>query len=155
MGDSCAWVSVRCSSVTLPSASNVSSRSGASSASASARWPTPTAAAIPATFSRSRRVTSISGRGERAVAASMTNAGHAHGLAVVELGQVELELGVLHGIGGQHVHAERRHTPLEAPAQVPRIVHAGPPGGKVSGQTGGDVGEKPAAEELVGALLRS
>src|SRR5262245_41197116 len=36
----------------------------------------------------------------------VANSGDRERLAVVERGQVQLELGVLHGIGGQHVGAE-------------------------------------------------
>src|SRR2546425_9274335 len=36
-------------------------------------------------------------------------------LPIVERRQVQLQLGVLDAVGGQHVRAERRHTPLEAP----------------------------------------
>src|SRR5512144_898559 len=109
-----------CRSVTLPSAGKSSSRSG-SSACASARGPSPPSppapAAITARLSRSRRVTI----GSTASCHSVPDAGHAHRLALVERGEEELELGVLHGIGGQHVHAERRHAPLHALSHVPHV----------------------------------
>src|SRR2546425_144200 len=84
---------------------------------------------------------------------SVPNPRHAHRLAVVERRQVELELGVLDGVGGQHVGAERRHAPLEAPANVPGGALTGAPRREVARESLGHVDEHPAAQELVGAAL--
>src|SRR6266566_3984957 len=84
---------------------------------------------------------------------SVPNPRHAHRLAVVERRQVELELGVLDGVGGQHVGAERRHAPLEAPAHVPGGALTGAPRREVARESLGHVDEHPAAQELVGAAL--
>src|SRR5215472_16182086 len=126
-----------CSRVTFPRAGKSNSRSAASPAS-STRGDTPAAAAIPTTARRSRRVSMR----------SMTNAGDGEGLAVVEGGEEELELGVLHGIRGQHVGPQGRHAPLHALAQVPHLALARAPGGKVSGEPGRHVTQEAATEEL-------
>src|SRR5207245_703140 len=70
-------------------------------------------------------------------------------LARVERREVELELRVFDGIRGEHVRAEWRHAPLEAPAEVPHLALARAPRREVTREPVGDVGEQPAAEELV------
>src|SRR6185436_13354065 len=84
---------------------------------------------------------------------SVTDARDVEGLAVVELREVELELRVLDGVGGQHVGAQRRHAPLEALAHVPGVVLARAPGREVAREPAGHVPQQPAAQELVGALV--
>src|SRR6266850_2460028 len=74
-------------------------------------------------------------------------------LADVEAREEELELGVLDGVGGQHVRPQRRHAPLEALAHVPDLVAVRAPRREVARHALGDVGEPPAAEELVRAAL--
>src|SRR5262245_22580213 len=105
---------------------------------------------MTARLSRSRRVTSTARL--RAGARLGADAGHADGLALIERRQVELELGVLHGVGGEHVHAERGHAPLHPLAHVPHVALAGAPRREVAREPGLDVGEQAPAEELVGAL---
>src|SRR6266571_5068736 len=80
----------------------------------------------------------------------MTNTGSVDRLADVERRQVELELRVLHGVGGQHVGSERRHAPLHPLAHVPDVVLARAPRRRVPREAPRDVAEKPAAQELVG-----
>src|SRR5437879_5139561 len=84
----------------------------------------------------------------------MTNTGSVDRLADVERRQVELELRVLHGVGGQHVGSERRHAPLHPLAHVPDVVLARAPRRRVPREAPRDVAEKPAAQELVGAVIR-
>src|SRR5262249_16430456 len=167
-----------CRSVTLPGGSKVIRRAGPSAAS-SWRGARPAPAAMARSLIRSRRVTfmdrarapglsplpcpaaltrdstprarrqaglqwTVNGR-------SMADAGHAERLAVVEGREIELQLGVLDGVRGKHVHAERGHAPLEALAHVPHLAPVRAPEGKVSGQTRRDVRQQPPAQELVGA----
>src|SRR5688500_7050482 len=82
------------------------------------RWSPPALAATrpPSTWSpppRAPRVpaqrTAIQARGERRV----PDARNTDRLAIVERGEIQPELGVLDGVGREHVHAERRHAPLE------------------------------------------
>src|SRR5262245_58344854 len=124
------------SRVTLPSSSKSRRRAG-SRAAASARGeraPRPPATAISAR--KSRRVTSTAtapapadGPAARALAPrSVADPRHADGLAHVERREVELELRVLDGIGGEHVRTERRHAPLHALARVPDVALARAPG---------------------------
>src|SRR5437867_7739715 len=104
---------------------------------ATAAGPSPTAitarggASVPGVSARTGRasasVTRASRTGPNASVRPvrlMANARDVERLAVVELGEVELELGVLDGVGGQHVHPQRRHAPLEALAHVPGVVQA-------------------------------
>src|SRR2546425_465834 len=81
----------------------------------------------------------------------MTNTRSVDRLADVERRQVELELRVLHGVGGQHVGPERRHAPLHPLAHVPDVVLARAPRRKVPREAPRDVPRKPAAQKLVGA----
>src|SRR5207302_4105098 len=74
-------------------------------------------------------------------------------LADVEGREEELELGVLDGVGGQHVGPERRHAPLESLAHVPDLVAVGAPRRKMPRQPVGDVDQPAAPEELVRAAL--
>src|SRR5947207_6044748 len=83
----------------------------------------------------------------------MTDPGSGDRLADVEGREEELELGVLDGVGGQHVGPERRHAPLEALAHVPDLVAVGAKRRKMPRQPLGDVGQPAAAEELVRAAL--
>src|SRR5262245_21944839 len=106
------------SSVTLPSGSKSRSRSGSSARASAAGVLPPRPPAIATSARKSRRVTSIT-------APSMADARDAEALPLVEGGQVELELGVLHGVGRQHVGPERRHAPLHPLAQIPDVGLAG------------------------------
>src|SRR5262245_20684740 len=81
----------------------------------------------------------------------VTDAGDADRLPLIERRQVELELGVFHRVGREHIDAEWRHAPLHALAHVPDVTLARSPGRKVTGEPPLDVGEKTAAEKLVGA----
>src|SRR5262245_14697969 len=126
------------SKVTLPYGSKARSRAGPSAASR-LRGASPAPAATASSLRRSRRETSIQ---------LVPNAGHAERLAVVERGQIELELRVLDRVGREHVHAERGHAPLEALAHVPDLGPVRPPGRKVPRQPGPHVRQKPAAQEL-------
>src|SRR2546427_9853597 len=83
----------------------------------------------------------------------MSDPGNVERLAPIERRQVELELGVLDGVRGQHVRAERCHAPLEALAEVPYFAPVRAPRREVARQPVADVGEQPAAEELLGALV--
>src|SRR5215470_8691299 len=97
-----------CRRVTLPRGANSSSDSGASARASAAGLAAPRPPAIATSIAKSRRVTSMGAEPVPSVA----NAGNADRLALVERRQEELELGVLDGVGGEHVRAERRHAPL-------------------------------------------
>src|SRR3989304_2773663 len=77
----------------------------------------------------------------------MPDPGDAHLLTVVEGGEEELQLGVLHGGGRQHVHPQRCHAPLHTLAHVPDRALAGPPQGEVLGEAGLGIAEVAAPEE--------
>src|SRR5215468_2904311 len=153
-----------CRRVTLPSGSNASRRGASAS---SRRGATPTLAATAAIFSRSRRVTIVSmtprsggrlgahlARRGRTPWSSVTNAGDAQWLADVERGQIELELRVLDGIGGQHVAPQRGHAPLHPLAHVPGFAAVRAPCRKMAGEAIVDVGQEASAQELAGAAFR-
>src|SRR5690349_2135896 len=65
---------------------------------------------------------------------SVADPGRVDRLADVERRQEQLELGVLDGVGGEHVRAERRHAPLQALAHVPDLVLTRAPRGEVARQ---------------------
>src|SRR5215813_7739295 len=128
-----------CRSVTLPSGSKVIRRAGPSAASSS-RGARPAPAAMARSLIRSRRVTfmdrarapGLSPRpcpaaiardstprarrrpGHLWARGSMPDAVHAQRLAVVEGREIELQLGILDGVGREHVHPEWSHAPLQA-----------------------------------------
>src|SRR5262249_11779057 len=110
---SVAWVSVRCSRVTLPRAWKANRRSGASAAASAWRLVAPTPAAIPTSCSKSRRVTSI------LPLRLMSYAGHIHRLALGKRREVELQLRILHRVSREIVHAERQHAELHPLAYIP------------------------------------
>src|SRR5690349_17061265 len=114
-----------CSSVTLPSASNLRSSCSVSRClvAARARLPSPfaavmAAAAAPICNSSRRLVMDV----------SMPDARHAQLLPGVDRREIELEVTVFLGVGRQLVGPDGDVAPGEAPADVPDLVEAGAPG---------------------------
>src|SRR6058998_879233 len=82
--------------------------------------------------SQKRRGTSRGDEGD--VGSASPDSGHAHRFAVVECGEVELEVGVLWRVGREVVHAERQHAYLEALPDVPDPAIGHEPEWEVLGQ---------------------
>src|SRR5262249_38331246 len=115
-------------SVTLPTASNLSSSSCVSRCCANARVsgaPARSAAVAAPTCRTSRR--------EIINAFSMPDARAAHLLALVLSHDIELEIAIFLGDGRQFIGADVDLAPLEALADVPDRLQAGPPGREVIG----------------------
>src|SRR6267143_5829584 len=144
------------SATVLPSASRSSARAAGVAPCSGTRFSPATrssSVAPPAGAAASRASASAASMAGMVLRDLMPYAGGGDRLADVEGREEELELGVLDGVGGQHVGSERRHAPLESLAHVPGLVAVGAPGRKMPRQPLGDVGQPAAPEELVRAAL--